>query len=78
MHLARHTFATDLRRIAGVEAASQALGHSNLDTTLGIYGHQDDSDLERAMERYAEVKAGMPDEAANTPTVPPAETGETA
>jgi integrase/recombinase XerD len=41
MHRARHTFATELRRVAGVEAASQALGHSDLSTTLGIYGHQD-------------------------------------
>jgi integrase/recombinase XerD len=50
MHRARHTFATELRRVAGVEAASQALGHSDLSTTLGIYGHQDQRDLERAME----------------------------
>jgi site-specific recombinase XerD len=34
MHRARHTFATELRRVAGVEAASQALGHSDLSTTL--------------------------------------------
>jgi len=52
MHQARHAFAMELRRVAGVEAASQALGHSDLSTTLGIYGHQDDSDLERAMEKY--------------------------
>jgi integrase len=58
MHRARHTFATDLRRIAGIEAASQALGHSDLNTTPSIYGHQDASDLERAMEKYAEAKAG--------------------
>ncbi len=53
MHRARHTFATELRRVAGVEAASQALGHSDLSTTLGIYGHQDQRDLERAMEALA-------------------------
>ena len=53
MHRARHTFATDLRRIAGIEAASQALGHSDLNTTLSIYGHQDASDLQRALEKYA-------------------------
>jgi integrase len=53
MHRARHTFATELRRVAGVEAASQALGHSDLSTTLGIYGHQDQRDLERAMEAFA-------------------------
>jgi integrase len=53
MHLARHTFATELRRVAGIDAASQALGHSDLNTTLGIYGHQDQTDLEVAMEAYA-------------------------
>jgi integrase len=53
MHRARHTFAMELRRVAGIEAASQALGHSDLSTTLGIYGHQDASDLEAAMEKYA-------------------------
>ena len=53
MHLARHTFATELRRVAGIDAASQALGHADLNTTLGIYGHQDQTDLEIAMERYA-------------------------
>jgi integrase len=54
MHQARHTFATELRRVAGIDAASQALGHADLNTTLGIYGHQDDSDLEKAMQSYAE------------------------
>lgn len=53
MHQARHTFAMELRRVAGIDAASQALGHSDLTTTLGIYGHQDPSDLESAMEAYA-------------------------
>ena len=53
MHQARHTFAKELRRVAGIDAASLALGHADLSTTLGIYGHQDDSDLERAMEKYA-------------------------
>ena len=56
MHSARHTFATELRRVAGVEAASQALGHSDLSTTLGIYGHQDQRDLERAMDAFAQVR----------------------
>jgi integrase len=56
MHRARHSFATELRRVAGVEAASQALGHSDLSTTLGIYGHQDQRDLERAMEAFAEAR----------------------
>lgn len=53
MHQARHTFAMELRRVAGIDAASHALGHADLSTTLGIYGHRDDSDLERAMEQYA-------------------------
>lgn len=53
MHQARHTFAMELRRVAGIDAASHALGHADLSTTLGIYGHRDDSDLEVAMEAYA-------------------------
>lgn len=56
MHRARHTFATELRRVAGVEAASQALGHSDLSTTLGIYGHQDQRDLERTMDAAADAR----------------------
>jgi integrase len=54
MHRARHTFAMELRRVAGIDAASHALGHADLNTTLGIYGHFDDSDLEKAMVGYAE------------------------
>jgi integrase len=53
MHRARHTFAMELRRVAGIDAASQALGHADLNTTLEIYGHFEESDLEGAMERYA-------------------------
>jgi integrase len=53
MHRTRHTFATDLRRLAGIDAASQALGHSDLNTTLSIYGHRDARDLEDAMEQFA-------------------------
>jgi site-specific recombinase XerD len=53
MHRARHTFATDLRRVADLGAASQALGHSDLSTTASIYGHYDLSDLENAMEALA-------------------------
>jgi len=37
-------------------AAPQALGHSDLSTTLGIYGHQDQRDLERAMEALARMR----------------------
>jgi integrase len=50
MHRARHTFATELRRVAGIDAASHALGHSDLSTTLGIDGHRELGDLERDME----------------------------
>ena len=53
MHRARHTFATEMRRAAGIDAASQALGHADMNTTLSIYGHRDPSDLERAMEALA-------------------------
>jgi integrase len=53
MHRARHTFATDLRRVADIGAASQALGHSDLSTTAAIYGHYDLTDLERAMDALA-------------------------
>ena len=53
MHRARHSFATDLRRVAGIDAASHALGHSDLSTTLNIYGHRDVSDLDRDMDDFA-------------------------
>jgi integrase len=56
MHRARHTFATDLRRVADLGAASQALGHSDLSTTAAIYGQYDLSDLERAMEALARAR----------------------
>lgn len=52
MHRARHTFAMELRRVANLESASHALGHADLSTTLGIYGHYDESDLEKAMAAY--------------------------
>jgi site-specific recombinase XerD len=54
--IVQRAFATELRRVAGVEAASQALGHSDLSTTLGIYGHQDQRDLERAIEAFADAR----------------------
>jgi integrase len=57
----------ELRRVAGIDAASHALGHADLTTTLSIYGHRDDSDLKQAMEQYA---AWLEREA---PSVPPEE-----
>lgn len=65
MHQARHAFAMELRRVAGVEAASQALGHADLSTTLGIYGHQDGADLERAMDTYADWLQNVSPESEN-------------
>jgi integrase/recombinase XerC len=61
MHRARHTFATDLRRVADLGAASQALGHSDLSTTASIYGHYDLTDLERAMEALAKSRRSTED-----------------
>jgi integrase len=66
MHQAWHRFALELRRVAGIDAASHALGHADLNTTLGIYGHRDDSDLETAMDAYARWL-----EAQGPPSVPP-------
>jgi integrase len=63
MHRARHTFATDLGRVADLGAASQALGQSDLSTTASIYGPYDLSDLERAMEALARARREeQPDE----------------
>lgn len=56
MHHARHAFATDLRRLTDLGAASQALGHSDLSRTAYICGHYDLSDLERAFETFARAK----------------------
>lgn len=63
MHQARHTFATELRRVAGIDAASHALGHADLNTTLSVYGHRDESDLETAMDAYARWLREESDEA---------------
>lgn len=60
MHRARHSFAQELRRVAGIDAASQALGHADLSTTLGTYGHQDPSDLEAAFDKYADWLDSLP------------------
>ena len=35
--------------VAGIDAASHALGHAILNTTLGIYGHRDGTDLQIVM-----------------------------
>jgi integrase len=41
----------DHRARAGIDAASQALGHADLNTTLGIYGHRDQADREARWRR---------------------------
>jgi hypothetical protein len=41
--------------VAGIDAASHALGHADLSTTLAAYGHWDASDLENAMRLYGDV-----------------------
>jgi integrase len=64
LHRARHTFATDLRRVADLGAASQTLGHSDLSTTASIYGHYDLSDPERAMEALAKARRADDEEPA--------------
>jgi integrase/recombinase XerC len=64
LHEARHLFAMEMRRVAGIDAASHALGHADLSTTLSAYGHWDDSDLESAMRLYGEY---LEREARNVP-----------
>lgn len=57
MHRARHSFATELRRDSGdLGVVQRMLGHSDSRTTEQFYGHYDLSDLERAMERFAEER----------------------
>jgi integrase/recombinase XerC len=52
MHQARHLFAMEMRRAAGLDIASQMLGHSDVSTTLGIYGHVDEDELRDGMSAY--------------------------
>lgn len=55
MHRARHTFATELRREErDLGIIQRMLGHSDVSTTEAYYGHYDLSELEAAMERFAE------------------------
>ncbi len=53
MHRVRHSFATDLRRAADVGAASEVLGQSATGPTAAVCGHNDLSDLERAVDALA-------------------------
>jgi hypothetical protein len=72
MHQARHTFATELRHVAGIDAAPRALGHSDLSTTLGIYGHFDGTDLHDAMKAQADWVAEQDDQRPLVPRERPA------
>lgn len=56
MHRARHTFAVEMRRAAGIEAAQHALGHRHLSTTEGVYGHWDFTDTEDSFDKLQDVR----------------------
>jgi site-specific recombinase XerD len=49
MHRARHGFALEMRQAVSLEAASQALGHADLATTMRHYGHWQDDELARRL-----------------------------
>lgn len=51
-HLFRHTHATELIK-AGVDIyrVSKRLGHSNIGTTLNVYGHLTKEDLRTVVDR---------------------------
>lgn len=70
MHRARHTFATEMRRAAGIEAAQHALGHTHLSTTEGVYGHWEFADLERAFDELDKARrASVPPHGTDDPRV---------
>jgi integrase len=53
MHRSRHGFALDMRRAVSLEAASQAIGHADLATTMRHYGHRADDELAGAFAMLA-------------------------
>jgi integrase len=59
MHRARHGFALEMRRAVSLEAASQALGHSDLSTTMRHYGHWADEELADAFERLTAARGRL-------------------
>lgn len=61
MHRARHLFALEVRRAAGLDIASSMLGHSDVSTTLGIYGHVDEDELRDGMSAYLAWLEGTDD-----------------
>jgi integrase len=58
LHRARHGFALDMRRAVSLEAASQALGHADLATTMRPYGHWQQDELADAFETLAAAREG--------------------
>ncbi len=58
LHRARHGFALEMRRAVSLEAASQALGHSDLATTMRHYGHWEEEELVDAFEALAAARDG--------------------
>jgi integrase len=58
LHRGRHGFALEVRRAVSLEAASQALGHSDLSTTMRHYGHWADDELAIAFEALAAAREG--------------------
>ncbi len=63
MHRARHTFATDVRRAhRDLGPVQHLLGHSDASTTIALYGHCEQEDLERAMDALVNAKRAAEDD----------------
>jgi integrase len=56
-HRARDSFVLEMRRAAGIEHASNAAGHADISSTLSLYGHHDESDLEAAFETLRQYQS---------------------
>jgi integrase len=62
IHLARHTFATEHREVAGIDAASQPLGHADLLSTIRVYKDRDQTTSRRrwTVRRITTVSTRVP------------------
>jgi integrase len=58
LHRARHVFALEMRRSDSPEAASAALGHSDVSTTMRHYGHWQPDERAIAFEALASAREG--------------------